>query len=114
MTSHLKLCNAFALSMLPGFPSEGREWLVKVEALSLEQARATLADGFESLVGHSDTAKMLSSLLGLSVSCVRKDLTLKAGDSLIVAQYAGPRLPEGSSVLPPDAKVQWAKVSCLS
>ena len=67
--------------------------------------------GFTSIVGHADTAKIFSSLLGLDVPCNRATFMLEEDHILFVGQYKGPRLPEGATELPEGARVEWAMVT---
>ena len=60
-----------------------------------------------SVVGHEDTANLFSNLLGMPILMNRVSITLNKGDILIVGQYTGPRLPEGTSVLPEGASINW-------
>jgi len=60
-----------------------------------------------SVVGHQDTANIYSQLLGIDVKSNRESVTLNRGDTLLVGQYSGPRLPEGSTSLPEGAKIKW-------
>ena len=60
-----------------------------------------------SVVGHEDTANLFSNLLGMPIPMNRVSITLNKGDVLIVGQYTGPRLPEGTSVLPEGASINW-------
>ena len=100
------LANAFSLNMLP--PQGGT---VRVAPLTVEEARALLAGGFVSAVGHADTAAILTGLLGLTVEANRINVLLSPGDLLIVAQYRGPRLPEGTTTLPEGASFQFFSVT---
>lgn len=66
---------------------------------------------YQSAVGHQDTANLFSNLLGVPVECNRKTLSFD-GESeepytMLVGQYSGPRLPEGTSTLPEGAKIVW-------
>lgn len=99
----LKLVNAFSLNML----QEDCDYVVpEVEKFSFERAKKMLSkDNFESYIGHEDMAKVLSEMTGLKVESRRETLKIKEGDSLLVAQYSGPRLPEGATKLPEGAKV---------
>jgi hypothetical protein len=65
----------------------------------------------ESFVGHADTAALLSRLLEAEVPMRRESVTLATGEAVIVAQYTGPRLPEGAKELPVGAEVKWLKVT---
>ena len=53
-----------------------------------------------SVVGHLDTANVLSNLLGFEIEMNRQNLKLDEGDILYVAQLKGGRLPEGATTLP--------------
>ena len=104
----MKLLNAFSLNMLP--PFEG-EVVIKIRKLTLEEARTLLAGGFTSAVGHEDTARLLTGLLGVEVPFNRTTVTLNPGDQAIVAQYRGPRLPEGATQLPEGASFEFFLVT---
>lgn len=58
-----------------------------------------------SAVGHADTARVLG------VECNRINISLEAGDNIVVAQLIGGRLPEGSSTLPNGFKFRYILVS---
>jgi hypothetical protein len=66
----------------------------------------------QSCVGHTDIAAVLSGLIGYTVPVNRVSVSLKPGDTLVVGQYVGPRLPEGCSVLPEGARIEWYVVEC--
>lgn len=57
------------------------------------QARALLADGFESAVGHPGAAAFLSARLGLTVPMNRITIHMQPGDRALVLRLQG-RLPE--------------------
>jgi len=82
------LTNAFSIQMLNG----ALEAKVCIKKLSADQAYLKLQDGFISAVGHEDTAKFLTELLGIYVPCNRFNLRLENNDTLIVAQYVKGRL----------------------
>ena len=93
MANQIYLSNAFSLSMLGALPPAGRT--VKVRPISLEEVRGMLqSNPFTSAVGHSSTAAVLSTLLGLPVEANRVSITLQVGDTLVVFQL-GVRLAEG-------------------
>ena len=68
----------------------------------------------KSIVGHADTAAILSGILGVTVLFNRESVKLVPGDVLYVAQYDGPRLPEGCTELPEGASFRWFRVSVIS
>ena len=107
--STLWVANAFSPSMLEGtrkltfklLPNEGaaRELLVEL----------CVGGDFApvSAVGHADTAGLFSNLLGVQVPPNRISLSMGRWDVLLVGQYNGPRLPEGSTKLPEGATIRW-------
>ena len=67
----------------------------------------------ESAIGHADTARILSGILGVDISTNRISVTLNVGDTAIVAQYIGPRLPEGATQLPEGAMIKFYLVKMV-
>jgi hypothetical protein len=106
--------NALSLGMLDFV--EQTPALLRVESLTLEQAREWImkdvlqVDPWESCVGHADTALLLSALLRTEIPLRRVSTSLQQGDELLVAQYNGPRLPEGATSLPDGARIRWMLV----
>ena len=103
------LVNAFSLNMLPADFAGS----IQVRPAGLDEARAIVAAGAASAVGHADTAAILSGLLGTVVPAVRSTVTLVQGDEILVAQYTGPRLPEGATTLPAGANITFRVVSII-
>lgn len=98
------LSNAFALSMV-------QDGNFSVATLTTEDALAAMGNGFISAIGHADIAAVVSGMLGIDVPMNRVNLALKTGDVLVVAQYVGPRLPEGATTLPEGAKIVFKMVT---
>lgn len=96
------LTNAFSLSMLP----PGSTCQIVAEEISEGKARL-LAQEATSVVGHVPTAARLSQIFGWNVEVRRINISLGPNDELLVAQYAGPRLPEGATELPEDPPLRW-------
>jgi hypothetical protein len=63
--------------------------------LDPERARAVLAGGFTSAVGHSGAAQLLAALLGVEVPVCRVAVAMRPGDRALVLRLLG-RLPEGA------------------
>lgn len=101
------LANAFSLNMLPQDEPEGIDHILYCRVLPLEMVQRKLQQGFVSAIGHADTARLLSDLLGREVPVNRITVTLTTDDEVIVAQYIGPRLPEGATQLPEGARFQF-------
>lgn len=95
------VCNAFSLQMVP--PSEWGN--IKIEAI--EPPNADELQNAESAVGHADTA----AVLGVKMN--RCNVVLRKGDTLLVAQLMGGRLPEGATNLPEGFSIKWARVSLM-
>jgi len=102
MRTHLS--NAFSFNML-----ERINQRIHAVPVSAEEARAHLSypEGFTCAIGHADTAHVVGTDLGLELEACRIDVQLQAGDILVVAQYRGPRLPEGATVLPAGATIEY-------
>jgi hypothetical protein len=54
---------------------------------------------YKSIVGHQDTADIIQQLLCLDIPFNRETIKLVKKDILVVAQYNGPRLEEGTTKL---------------
>ena len=97
------LLNAFSLNMV-----KVEECSIKMKEISLLSAKEILSESVKSYVGHSDTCGILSSLLGVEVVFNRSTFYFDSDNSdAIVAQYNGPRLPEGSTELPEGASFKF-------
>ncbi len=104
------LVNAFSINMLP---PDGAA--VEFRPISISQAAALLrsADGVTNAIGHADTAALVASVLQAEgytpPPAERINVRLTTGLTAIVAQYTGPRLPEGATSLPEGAQISfWA------
>ena len=93
------VCNAFSLQMVREFPAN-----ITVEEISQSEFDS-LKPNLESAIGHTDTAKVL----GFEPN--RINVALNKGDSIVVAQLQGGRLPEGSTTLPEGFSFKFLKVT---
>ena len=98
------LGNAFSLQMLD--LTKGAS--VDIVPVTKEEVAQS---GFESVVGHQDTANVLTTLLGVEVPMNRVSVRLGVSDILYVAQVTGGRLPEGSTTLPAGMSLTFIKVT---
>ena len=100
--------NAVSLNMLPkGITSGG----IIFRRIGLEEAQRLVREASEvvSAIGHADTARLVGAQLGVELQADRRSITL--GDELmLVAQYIGPRLPEGTTELPAGARIEFFAV----
>jgi hypothetical protein len=118
------ISNAFSLQMASGFDchthrvsiDEARELVMGlVPGKYLCRGAEKEKDGSDavceliaqSCIGHADIATVLSRLIGFDIPVNRVSVSLKPGDVLVVGQYVGPRLPEGCSILPEGARIEW-------
>ena len=84
-----------------GFVSPGDEFVSWKE----------LGAGVTSVFGHPDIARIAGNELDCSIPVHRVSITLAPADTLYVCQYVGSRLPEGATVLPEGAHVEWFKIT---
>lgn len=99
--------NAFSLNMLAAVPAD-----ISIVELEATTVNAILNEaGVESAVGHDTTAAVFSAALGLEIPYNRATVTLSPGSVVIVGQYSGPRLVEGTTELPEGATIKWLQVA---
>lgn len=83
----------------------------KVQVIITPVSSNEVADAdFESVVGHQDTAAVLTDMLRRPVACNRTNVRLHDGDILFVAQVTGGRLPEGATQLPEGFSLTFLRV----
>lgn len=98
----MKVLNAFSLNMLQGSAQVSFDKVSKEAAIEQLQGCSV-----ESAVGHAETANVLSEELGIEIPANRVSVALESGETAVVAQYKGPRLPEGATQLPEGAKIEY-------
>lgn len=94
------LSNAFALSMIP----DGAN--ITTRPVNLPAIAKKLRNPI-SIVGHADTARVFSVMLGIPVPHNRVSISLTPKDTLYVGQLVGGRLPEGATELPEGFEIKW-------
>jgi hypothetical protein len=92
------ISNAFSLNMLN---NSAQLNFIKVSKVSAEE----LSRYCVSAIGHEDTAKAVSILLEKDFSQNR--ISIEFTGSLLVAQYRGPRLEEGTTTLPEESQIEF-------
>lgn len=103
------VANSFSLGMLPA----NGEYTVTVSP-ALHPGRVAEALNraeWVSVVGHADTATIMSAQLGRDVAHNRANAHLQPGDVVFVAQLQGGRLPEGTTELPEGVSLVWRRVA---
>jgi hypothetical protein len=84
------------------------EGITRKTILTLDEAKIYLS-GMDTLcLGHEQTCHFAAEELGRPVEHNRLNLPkFEHGDSILVYQYRGPRLPEGVYTLPEGASFTW-------
>lgn len=104
MENRVFLGNAFSLQMLD---LQKQAQVIVTPVSSNEVSNAD----FESVIGHDDTAAVLTDMLAVPVFCNRTSVRLQKGDVLFVAQVTGGgRLPEGATRLPEGFSLSFLRV----
>lgn len=63
--------------------------------ISIDDIKEKLKDGFESAIGHSSTAEVLSQLLEQTITANRQTIKMQKGDLAVVFRLLN-RVPEGA------------------
>lgn len=66
--------------------------------ITLTEAKLYMTGNYAGAIGHQDTAAVVESQLGVSGLFNRRNVTFRDAVDFIVAQYSGPRLPEGATI----------------
>lgn len=99
------LGNGFSLSMLPKGANPGISE-VTPDYIGVILRRYDV----RSIVGHENTAAILSDIFEFYIPFNRETISLEEGDVFYVAQYSGPRLPEGATALPEGASFRYFEI----
>ena len=111
----MKVLNGFSASMLP---AEG-EFEVLFCRLACPADFVANCIGYDndypqSAIGHADTAALVGRAIGHDLKSNRVNVTLSQGERALLAQYVGPRLPEGTTTLPEGARLDFFEVRVLA
>lgn len=105
------LGNAFSIQMISGLLDKGCVITPEISEITTEAISHVLRNNdFTSCIGHTDTANIMSSILGLKVESQRINVSLEQGDIIYVCQVVGGRLPEGCTELPEGVTLKWYSV----
>ena len=99
------LCNAFSIQMLNG------DSTLSFRRIGLDESKNLLKGGFVSAIGHADTARVISGLIGEEVPMNRISVSIDPETTLVVAQVLGGRLPEGATTIPEGMEIAFFKVT---
>lgn len=101
--------NSFSLNMVSQFYHEDRSCLVRVSQVDIDMVKLFLKGKVKNAIGHADTDLLVRKLLedvGYDLPPGER-MTITDATWLVVAQYSGPRLPEGTTSLPEGAALSW-------
>lgn len=111
MARKVFIANAFSLQMLSCEQSHDlHTWQMTKRQVGAFFAETEVV----SAIGHQDLAAVVSEELGINVPCNRINVRLEKGDTLIVAQLLGGRLPEGTTRLPEGFQIAFLGVEVRS
>jgi len=97
------IVNAFSINMLDRniFPcSVSIDDLTPFTSNIKQTITNFIKSGYKSCIGHKD----LANIVGVEFN--RETVTLYKGDTVIIIQYRGERLPEGTTELPEGAELK--------
>lgn len=105
------ISNAFSLSMISDLIWEDKGDNFAGLPLSFKEIQPdAIPDNIYSVIGHADTARVIGNIIGREVPVNRETYKAQPGDTIYVAQYIGPRLPEGATQLPEGAEIRFYKI----
>ena len=89
---------------------------VDFREISLDEAKELVngAEEFECAIGHVDTAVVVGDMLDMALEANRTSVSIDVDEALLVAQYTGPRLPEGATTLPEGATIKFWFVTVMT
>ena len=105
------ITNSFTLAMLPEWRLTDSDTETNISVRPVADPVAWLAEAEQrhgtavSSVGHADTAEIYSNELGRDVAFNRVSIEIGENTEVLVGQYFGPRLSEGTTELPVGAKI---------
>jgi len=111
--SQLYLSNAFSINMLP---REHRIYeFLFISPFEAAALLYVLRSKVVNIIGHADTAALVQQALRAHALVPALELPepqrltvqLAIADEVLVAQYTGPRLPEGATQLPEGARLEF-------
>jgi len=109
--SQLYLANAFSINMIP---REHRVYeFLFISPFEAAALLYVLRRKVVNIIGHSDTAAIVERALRAQIPALelpepqRLTVQLAVADQVLVAQYTGPRLPEGATQLPEGARIDF-------
>lgn len=109
MSSRIYVMNAFSFNMMPSSCKGDIFYQEVTRAQAIFKIARNLED-LSFMITTEDIANVLSHELGTEIKGGKEhrcSVSLQNGDKVLVCQYSGSRLPEGSKRLPPNANVRY-------
>ncbi len=103
--------NAFSLNMLDFDGNISWRKIPRDIIKDMIHGDSSIVPYLKSCIGHADTAAVISNDLEFELPMNRETVSLQPGQRVIVAQYKGPRLPEGATSLPEGATIDYLWVT---
>lgn len=109
------LANSFSINMLDKKVLE--KCILSVDFVDAQWVRSYLKQlHFENIIGHKYTDNIVRKLIWgdeNSPKGERKTIKINLYDEIVVAQYFGERLEEGTTSLPEKSEISFAFIKCL-
>jgi len=98
------ICNAFSINML-----SNDDVSVVFRKLTEDDQILEMTEDAVCCIGHRDLLAVVQAQFPTipNPKTDRPTVSVTRGDELLVAQYRGPRLPEGTTQLPEGATIEW-------
>jgi len=107
----ITLCNAFSLNML------GCDFCdINIQKVSVNYVNKFIGNNYvQNAIGHKETDVIVRNMLNNDniPTGDRINVSLDELNTLVVAQYKGPRLPEGTTQLPEGATIEFYIVKMI-
>lgn len=106
----LYVTNAFSLNMM-NLDIAKNVRFVPVPTENVKDILRGATEGIINAIGHPDTASLVAADINSEIlpPAQRISVSMTVTDVLIIAQYIGPRLPEGSVKLPQGATIKYVQ-----
>lgn len=110
----LILTNSFSINMIPKIQGIHLDWTISL--VHVQNPSALIQENIliGNYIGHKDTDVVVRSILeqggAPGIPAGKRETLIWSpgrGPKLLVAQYSGPRLPEGATALPEGATIEW-------
>jgi hypothetical protein len=107
------IVNTITINMLSEqFRNRPEGGSIRYRSLSLSEARAIAQGGLTPAFGHEQSAPLVQAQLQAPEPIfARPTLRFDGPTQVLLAQYVGPRLPEGATELPEGAVIEYFLVS---